>query len=117
MTSPIIGVQTLIYLKGSSGDVNILKEGTGFVATGGENPDTTGDPYDRSKQPYWRLRVDTTTLTFSTAAERAGPWTSRAVVPNSVGYESVRLYFGAGAWKQLPSPGSATFSCLNKICP
>lgn len=119
-TSPVLGVQTFIYILPIDGSspLNLLFEGDGFRLAPLDAPGEIDIPlpYDPVADVWWRLRESEGTLYFETSPDGVD-FVVRGSGPPPIPLDAVRIRFGAGTHQPLATPGEARFDCYNAPAP
>jgi len=114
VTSPVLGVQTVLYLDSGSSDhvLDIILEAGGLQWSGSTNLGT----YDAVAERWWRLRELDGTLYFETSPDGT-TFATRGSMPDPGSLDDVHPDIGAGTYKNVASPGAAAFRCFNSAPP
>ena len=73
-------------------------------------------PYDGSRDVYWRIRHDGSSLICETSSDRA-TWTERARKPSYLDMTNVRFSPYAGTWRDESAPGVAHYDDVRAFGP
>jgi len=129
-TTPILGVQTFIYLitEGAADaavpngtNVSLLFEAGGFTLASTLSCNAATATYDATNDLWWRLRglpasdAGSELLEFDTSPD-GQTWTSKTALPLPAStLDNVKIELGAGEEEPsgVPNPGQARFACYN----
>ena len=109
VTSPVLKVQTLIYVSSLTQAVsyNLLLEG------GGLQMGMATSPFDPVRDVWWRLGEHDGEVTFD-ASQDGLTWRELMRAPTPFSLDHVSISIGAGTYDTPPaSPGQARFRCYN----
>jgi hypothetical protein len=119
-TSPVLGVQTFIYLIPEDGSVplNLLHEAGGFrlAPDSGSGEIDIPLPYDPVADVWWRLREAEGTLYFETSPDGVD-FVVRGSGVSPIPLDALEIRIGAGTHLPLATPGEARFDCYNAPAP
>ena len=116
VAGPALGVQTYLYVGPDPAHLVmvVVENGSYLFSTDAKAFINVGQ-YD-SGSPWWRLREASVggqrKVIFETSPDAAA-WTERYSVARPFALDSVKVSFGAGAYRASASSGSSLFACYN----
>ncbi|MBA3455570.1 MAG: hypothetical protein H0T42_20925 [Deltaproteobacteria bacterium] len=118
-TTPILGVQTVIYLGSPTDSVNLLLDTGAFIL--GMNTDfgtsvTLQGEYDPVADAWWRVgaeeSTEASTVYLDTSADGT-TWKRRGSLLLPFSLDDIQIGIGAGTYAPVANPGVARFDCFN----